>query len=326
MNPCGGGVSFFDKSEEDIISWLWNLEGATSSTVQNPYHFYRKGGVHKVSLTTTNEFNCAHKVTKELTIAVPPPVGIQSGTTICFGQKAMLHASGGVKYEWTPVETLDSPALQTPIASPSVSTDYSVVITTSATVNGVPCAFMLSTRVAIEHLSGKPVHAFANPVIVTVGEPSTLTYLGDPGATVTWLPLNSTTPVSGYTVQAYPSKPTTYTAVAQRGPCREPVEVHVDAYSEGCSPEDVFVPNTFTPNGDGENDIFRVQGLKVNELYFAVYNRWGERVYETTDRSGGWDGKYKGKDADVGVFGYYLTVKCVNGGETLKKGNVTLIR
>jgi gliding motility-associated-like protein len=64
----------------------------------------------------------------------------------------------------------------------------------------------------------------------------------------------------------------------------------------------------------------------VEEIYFAVYNRWGEKVFETTDKNIGWDGIYKGKAADVGVFGWYLKVKCYDGNERFKKGNVTLIR
>jgi gliding motility-associated-like protein len=114
--------------------------------------------------------------------------------------------------------------------------------------------------------------------------------------------------------------------VATKGACREDPEVRVEAYTAGCIDNDAFVPNTFTPNNDGQNDIFIVRGLKVDEVYFAVYNRWGELVFETNDKTKGWDGIYKNKPADVGVFGWYLKVKCYNGEETFKKGNVTLVR
>jgi gliding motility-associated-like protein len=123
-----------------------------------------------------------------------------------------------------------------------------------------------------------------------------------------------------------PDRPTTYTAVATKGACRRDAEVFVEAYTEGCIDKDAFVPNTFTPNNDGQNDVFFVRGLKIDEVYFAVYNRWGELVFETTDKTKGWDGLYKNRPADVGVFGWYLKVKCFNGEETFRKGNVTLIR
>jgi gliding motility-associated-like protein len=140
------------------------------------------------------------------------------------------------------------------------------------------------------------------------------------------LPAGSTTPATGYTVIAYPDRPTTYTAVATSGACKEITTVSVEAYSAGCIDNDVFVPNTFTPNGDGKNDILFVRGIKVDEVYFAIYNRWGEKVFDTNDKSKGWDGIYKGRPADVGVFGWYLKVKCINGEESFRKGNVTLIR
>lgn len=90
---------------------------------------------------------------------------------------------------------------------------------------------------------------------------------------------------------------------------------------------EIYIPNTFTPNGDGYNDIFRVRGPHYAIFYFAVYNRWGQLVYETEDPTQGWDGMFKGKMADPGVFGYYMKAKCDEQSEEIfKKGNVTLIR
>jgi gliding motility-associated-like protein len=97
--------------------------------------------------------------------------------------------------------------------------------------------------------------------------------------------------------------------------------VHVVANPE------VYIPNTFTPNNDGFNDVFKVRGPQFESFYFAVYNRWGQLVFETTDITQGWDGIYNGKLADPGVFGYYARMKCnADSEEVFKKGNVTLIR
>jgi len=90
---------------------------------------------------------------------------------------------------------------------------------------------------------------------------------------------------------------------------------------------EIFIPNTFTPNNDGNNDLFRVRGPNYPIFYLAVYNRWGEMVFETSDVNTGWDGNYKGKPADPGVFGYYMKARCSeNEQEIFRKGNVTLIR
>jgi len=326
VNPCGGDVRFFDNSINNITYWYWTLTPTKASTAQNTYFFYKTGGTYTISLQTTNTSGCKDISDTIITLPTPPPVSISNSLAICKGTSAQLHASGGVSYQWSPPETLDFPAMADPIATPAISTSYSVEISTTYSVNNKACVFLLIADVEVDVLSNIPISATADPVLITTGDKSTLIYHGEPGALVSWFPAGSTTPHTGYTVTASPDKPTTYTAVASRGACAEDVTVHVDAYSAGCIESDAFVPNTFTPNDDGENDVFRVKGLKLDEVYFAVYNRWGEKVFETNDLSKGWDGKYKGRPADVGVFGWYLKVKCINGAETFKKGNVTLIR
>jgi gliding motility-associated-like protein len=324
-NICGGGVTFTDASQVNISNWLWTYGGASTVSTQNFYNFFFNGYTGTVSLVVTNTDGCKDTIVKPLTIPVPPPVSISSRTTICKGNTTQLNATGGTQYQWSPSSSLDAPNIATPYATPSVTTIYTVIITTTNSL-GATCNLVLTTTVNVSQLSTVPVSAVANPVIVTTGSATTLTYLGNPGALVTWLPPGSTTPATGYTVTAYPNKPTTYTAVATNGPCTERTSVYVEAYTEGCIDDDVFVPNTFTPNGDGKNDLLFVRGLKVSEVYFTVYNRWGEMVFETKDKSQGWDGIYNGRPADVGVFGWYLKVKCINGEEAFKKGNVTLIR
>ncbi|HMR42869.1 MAG TPA: gliding motility-associated C-terminal domain-containing protein, partial [Saprospiraceae bacterium] len=84
--------------------------------------------------------------------------------------------------------------------------------------------------------------------------------------------------------------------------------------------------NAFTPNDDDVNDVLFVRGLFIDEVYFAVYNRWGEKVFESNALADGWDGTYKGKKVDPDVYGYYLRVKCFNGQDFFKKGNVSVLR
>ncbi len=93
-----------------------------------------------------------------------------------------------------------------------------------------------------------------------------------------------------------------------------------------CDEPFVYVPNAFTPNGDGNNDVLFVRSEIVTDVIFAVYDRWGEKVFETTNMSKGWDGTYKGVKSDPGVFVYYLDATCLNKDKYIKKGNVTLIR
>ncbi|MFB6306831.1 MAG: gliding motility-associated C-terminal domain-containing protein, partial [Flavobacteriales bacterium] len=77
---------------------------------------------------------------------------------------------------------------------------------------------------------------------------------------------------------------------------------------------------------DKENDILYVRGNNIKKMIFRVYNRWGEKVFESKDQENGWDGTYEGKQLDPGVFAYYLEITCFGGVTHFEKGNVTLIR
>ncbi|MBW8049395.1 MAG: PKD domain-containing protein [Cytophagales bacterium] len=97
----------------------------------------------------------------------------------------------------------------------------------------------------------------------------------------------------------------------------------------------LFIPSAFSPNGDDVNDRFKVIGKGIKSIYLAVYNRWGEKVYETSNVDealyAGWDGKHaafggRRKEQGMTVFVYYLEVEFVDGTNDTRKGDVTLIR
>lgn len=325
VNPCGGGVQFADQSVSGITQWNWNLGNSQTSGAQNPYQFYPAGGSFSVSLIVANNYGCKDTIVQPLTVGVPPPVSISATQTICIGNYASLNATGGFAYQWTPTTGLSNPNFQSPIATPTTSTQYSVTISTINSL-GDTCKLVLNTSIIVAQLSTIPLAVGANPDTVIKGNSTVLTLTASAGANATWFPSGSTVPANGYTVNATPLHPTTYTVVVTRGPCSQTLTVRVEVIDDGCEISDVYVPNTFTPNGDGYNDVMYARGYKLGEIYFAIYNRWGEMVFETNDKNIGWDGIYKGKPADVGVFGYYIKVKCYNGLETFKKGNITLIR
>ena len=93
-----------------------------------------------------------------------------------------------------------------------------------------------------------------------------------------------------------------------------------------CKESNIYIPNAFSPNGDGKNDVLYVRANNVTKIYFAVYDRWGQKMFETTDIMRGWEGTFKGKRIDPAVFGWYAEGECVGGNKFMKKGNVTLLR
>ncbi len=88
----------------------------------------------------------------------------------------------------------------------------------------------------------------------------------------------------------------------------------------------LFVPNFFSPNNDGINDKLCVYGQCLESLSFSIFDRWGEKVFETTDQTVGWDGRYKGQMENAGVFMYSFNGTLTTGEKINKKGNITLMR
>lgn len=132
------------------------------------------------------------------------------------------------------------------------------------------------------------------------------------------------------------------TAKLQRLSLDEPVQIIVTATSKSCVDTamvnvgdlptystDVQMPNAFSPNGDGRNDVFRPV-FKIDRAYtidhFTVYNRYGQLIYTTSNMNSGWDGYYRGRLQDQGVYYYIVKIKFMDGSEKTLKGDVTLIR
>jgi gliding motility-associated-like protein len=89
---------------------------------------------------------------------------------------------------------------------------------------------------------------------------------------------------------------------------------------------DIFIPNIFSPNNDGLNDVLYVRGEGIAQLSFVIFNRWGEKVFESNDPHQGWDGMFKGKQAETGVYVYLVEARLENGMTVKRSGNVTLVR
>jgi gliding motility-associated-like protein len=108
--------------------------------------------------------------------------------------------------------------------------------------------------------------------------------------------------------------------------CRGTDSVFVNMTDE-CSQGYVFVPNGFSPNGDGVNDCFGVlYAPPGTEFKLVVFDRWGEKLFETTDVSTCWDGRYKGSEAMMDGYSYVIGFRCYNGAFIMKKGIITLIK
>lgn len=201
-----------------------------------------------------------------------------------------------------------------------------LVVRDNATCN---LADTIIKQVYVSTINNLPIAATADQYTIYKGKSTVLHAIPNPGYLYTWTPSGSLSSATNPNPRAKPDTTTTYTvfiADPLLPACRRSANVTINVVEVICEEPRIFIPNAFTPNGDGDNDVLYVRSNYEIEMFFTVYDRWGEKVFETQDKNVGWDGVYKGMKADPGVFVYYLEVTCPDDQKFFKKGNVTLIR
>jgi gliding motility-associated-like protein len=326
VNLCGNTLAFKDSSYTNITSWHWNFGDTLFDTHQNPTHSYSHPGTYTVSLFVNNQYNCPDSTEKVISLGGFNPISISRGVIVCSGKSVQLNATGGITYTWTPSGNLNNANIANPIATPTATTQYTLALTQISTL-GDTCTSTLHTNITVPFYSSSALTVYASPDTIIDGNSSQLsTSLS--GGYIVWSPDYNLSNDSILNPVASPHHTTTYTAVyIDPSGCKFPVSnITIYVLSSGCNENTVFVPNTFTPNADGANDILYARSSFVTDIHFVVADRWGQIVFETYDINKGWDGVFNGKPCNPDVFGYYITYKCNNGQQSFRKGNVTLIR
>lgn len=237
-----------------------------------------------------------------------PLAAIVGDTAICFGVSANLTASGGSTYIWSDGSTTSSINV-----NPTSTTTYVVTASNSG------CSNTASINVSVNNLT----FVNAGPdVTINIGESIQLNATG--GFSYLWTPSTALSCINCPNPVASPLNSTTYylTSMNSTGCINyDTLTVFVDSE---CG--EVFVPTAFSPNGDNENDVLYVRGTCISDMNFAVFDRWGEKVFESTDKLLGWDGSFKGSPMNTQVFVFYLTANMYNGEIVKKQGNISLIK
>jgi gliding motility-associated-like protein len=261
---------------------------------------------------------CTSSASLKIDVANPTAVILTKDTTICTGSSLDLIVAGDSSeiFSWTPVIGLSGANIINPVAAPNVKTTY--VLT--ATVAGTICS--VSRDVTIDIKSAALSNVTPNRTIrygtsVQLNADSSLYFMWTPDDGSLNNP-NINNPV------ATPLVPTTYTVYGTdiHG-CRASASINVDLFYDN-----MFIPDAFSPNNDGLNDIFRVGNLGNYKLVeMSVFNRWGSAIYHVKDGDNkGWDGSYNGVPQDMGVYNYMIVVNKPDGTLQYYKGTVTLIR
>ncbi|HSY77513.1 MAG TPA: gliding motility-associated C-terminal domain-containing protein, partial [Bacteroidia bacterium] len=241
---------------------------------------------------------------------------ISPSAFICPGSSTILFASGATTYNWTPATGLSSTNIANPIASPNITTTY--------TVTGATGSCISAPQTVVVNVSSLHATVCCNTSIIA-GNSTTLNVSPLLSKnTYSWMPVPGLSCNTCPDPIATPAVTTTYyVVISDSNGCMKRDSVTITV-KEDCG--EVFVPNAFSPNGDHENDLECVYGKCIETIDFSIYDRWGNRMFHTNDPKQCWNGVHDGQFMNTGVFVYYLRAELTNGDRVDKKGNITLIR
>ncbi|MFA6923592.1 MAG: gliding motility-associated C-terminal domain-containing protein [Bacteroidales bacterium] len=258
------------------------------------------------TVTGTNTDGCSNTTEVVINVNQPPNINGNGNLSICKGQSTALSADGCNSYIWS--NGINNSSI---IVTPTNSTTYFV---TGSDNNG--CTAMDSVIVNVINLQS-PVINLGKDTAICIGDEVTIQ-----------LPINDYTYIwqDSSKLNYYTVRDTGLYIVRATNICGSFTDsIHFREDNCYCN---VDVPSAFSPNGDRENDILYLRGKCVENINFYVYNRWGQKVFESHDLSQGWDGTFNGKKMDMAVFVYYLSAETSSGEKRIikKQGTISLIR
>jgi gliding motility-associated-like protein len=301
------------------VSYHWSPStGLSDPNVYNPIASSSQTTVYAVTVTGTNGCTTADSI--KLTVRPASTFDLQpKASAICLNDNVTLTASGGDEYEWLPTTGIGSATTNVTLVKPSETTTYKVRIYDSVCNH----TDTLSAAVIVNPLPTVSINK-SNDIDCTIVN-AHLVAMG--GRTYSWTPSIGLSNSSISNPIASPLTSTFYSVkVTDAKGCSNTDSIQV-VVAFGSNVNGFYLPNAFTPNGDGKNDCFGIKSWgPVSDVDFSIFNRWGERVFYSKNASGCWDGNYNNMKQDTGSFIYVIKAKSVCGGEINKKGTVLLIR
>lgn len=318
-------------------NWYTASTGGTPIATGTSYTVTNVTAAATYYVEAVNATTCisAIRTAATITLNAVPAAPAANNITICSGDDATLQVQSpvaGYTYNWYNVATGGSP----------IGTGVSFTVnnvTANATyyveaMNGSGCISSTRTAVTISLLAqlAQPVVTLTNTTFTSL----TFSWNAVPGATSYEVTTNG-----GATYQLPSSGPagTTHTISSLVGnttvilqvralknlPCETSV-LSAPVSGTTLSSKEIFVPNVFTPNGDGRNDVLLVYGNYIGSIQFRIFNQWGQLIFASDNISMGWNGTFSGQQQPVGVYAYTLKVVLQDGTIVNKKGSINLIR
>jgi gliding motility-associated-like protein len=293
-------------------SYQWSPSGGNAATATGL-------GAGTFTVTVTDDAGCI--TIEEVTLTDPQPIALSGNTTPadCGDNNGSIVVSasggtGGFTYTWDPNVSTSANA------SDLAAGNYNVIVTDA---NGCTA----SETFTVGQSDSIPTFIVPSSATISQGGSVVLSVETDPTSTIVtynWSPSDGLSCTDCPNPTASPNETTTYTVVIiNEDGCIGEAQVTV-VVDEPCG--ETFLPTIFSPNNDGVNDEFCVLGNCVIGVELVIYNRWGEKVFETNDPTQCWRGNHRGKPVNTGVYAYKARIFLNDGTELGESGNITLVR
>lgn len=269
-------------------------------------------------ITTQSLAGCPGVDTTLVIVNPLPLVNAGPDSAICIGGSLELQGSGALDYTWTPIDFLDEAGIPNPLSTPDTSIQY---VLTGIDPNG--CVNVDTVDIIVNPLPD--IDAGEDQSIDLVkGEVAMFDALSATGVSWLWIPPTGLSDPTIPNPTAQPEESTLYVVqTTDANGCINSDTIFLEVKNEFL----IIIPDGFTPNGDGLNDVFHVVIIGLIEVQeIAIYNRWGEQVFYSTDRQGGWDGTFRGIPQEIATYVVVVRILDAKGNPVKVSGTTTIIR
>ncbi len=318
---------------DQVIGWQWNFDGNGQSQEQNPSYVFSQPGTSNTTLIVTTNHGCKDTITLPVIIHPNPVVDFTADilngcSPVCVTLTSQSNvATGNIsQLIWTLEDgsTLNGSPANICFTNPSViNPNYETIMLTAITDQG--CTKFLEKQDYIT-VYPKPIAEFyPNPdELVLYETASTMINLSQGANQWNWEMGDGTTYNYFQPTHIYTDSGTYYITltVSNEWGCMDTVVKQITIKPSSA----IYVPNTFTPNGDKLNDFFTAEGFGIKEFTMEIFDRWGLKLFETTKMDIGWDGTYGDKECQIDVYVYQITAIDIFNKKHIYRGQVNLVR
>jgi gliding motility-associated-like protein len=317
----GGNPTAHGGSAPYTYNWV-DADNQTFSDQANPIVNPRENSRYRVYTTDNN--GCQGN--DEISVIVNPKPLIDPGSDrdICFGSQVELGSNPTAQnslfpysYQWWPENDLDNAAAANPMASPGVTTTYRLIVSTGK----------CKPDTAFINVNVNPLPQIVISPDISIGFGQTTIIEATGGTEYQWSPTEGIQNPFSSQIEVSPISTTTYTVtVTDENNCSNQDAVTINLKN------DFFIPNLFTPNGDGNNETLKIYGTGIEQINMVIYNKSGNIVFQNNDigfmLETGWDGTCNGAAQPQGSYFYVINGRYIDGSLIDKdnKGSINLLR